>query len=71
MQGIFEELMLNFHESPEKIVGLLKIISDYDNSLEKNFIIHKGIVSLHLDLLGCLNYLKKGHYIYNIYRNLI
>nr|XP_034192073.1 serine/threonine-protein kinase ATR [Osmia lignaria]XP_034192074.1 serine/threonine-protein kinase ATR [Osmia lignaria]XP_034192075.1 serine/threonine-protein kinase ATR [Osmia lignaria] len=53
--GIFEELMLNFHESPEKIVGLLKIISDYDNSLEKNFIIHKGIESyLNLRLHGIL-----------------
>lgn len=39
--------MLNFHESPEKIIGLLKIISDYDSNLEKNYIIHKGIVSLY------------------------
>lgn len=40
--------MLNFHESPEKIIGLLKIISDYDSNLEKNYIIHKGIVSLYI-----------------------
>ncbi|XP_003702936.2 serine/threonine-protein kinase ATR isoform X1 [Megachile rotundata] len=53
--GIFEELMLNFHESPEKIVGLLKIISEYDNSSEKNFITHKGIESyLNLRLHGIL-----------------
>ncbi|KAG6794440.1 serine/threonine-protein kinase atr-like [Apis mellifera caucasica] len=53
--GIFEKLMLNFHESPEKIIGLLKIISDYDSNLEKNYIIHKGIESyLNLRLHGIL-----------------
>ncbi|XP_076679651.1 serine/threonine-protein kinase atr isoform X1 [Andrena cerasifolii] len=53
--GIFEELMLHFHESPEKIVGLLKIISDYDSSSEKNFITQKGIESyLNLRLHGVL-----------------
>ncbi|XP_076632761.1 serine/threonine-protein kinase atr isoform X1 [Colletes latitarsis] len=53
--GIFEELMLYFHESPEKIVGLLKIISDYDNNSEKNFITQKGIESyLNLRLHGIL-----------------
>ncbi|XP_076654433.1 serine/threonine-protein kinase ATR [Halictus rubicundus] len=53
--GIFEELMLYFHESPEKVIGLLKIISDYDNSSEKNYITHKGIESyLNLRLHGIL-----------------
>nr|XP_031832738.1 serine/threonine-protein kinase atr-like [Nomia melanderi] len=53
--GIFEELMLYFHESPEKVIGLLKIISDYDNSSEKNFITQKGIESyLNLRLHGIL-----------------
>ncbi|XP_033336517.2 serine/threonine-protein kinase ATR [Megalopta genalis] len=53
--GIFEEFMLNFHESPEKVIGLLKIISDYDNSSEKNYITHKGIKSyLNLRLHGIL-----------------
>lgn len=42
--------MLHFHESPEKVIGLLKIISDYDSSLEKNFITQKGIVSVLLSL---------------------
>ncbi|XP_053989775.1 uncharacterized protein LOC128882206, partial [Hylaeus volcanicus] len=52
---IFEELMLYFHESPEKIVGLLKIISDYDTTTEKNFITRKGIKSyLNLRLHGIL-----------------
>ncbi|OAD54306.1 Serine/threonine-protein kinase atr [Eufriesea mexicana] len=53
--GIFEELMLNFHESPEKIIGLLKIISEYDSSSEKNYIMQKGIESyLNLRLHGIL-----------------
>ncbi|KZC05824.1 Serine/threonine-protein kinase atr [Dufourea novaeangliae] len=53
--GIFEELMLNFHESPEKVIGLLKIVSDYDNSSEKNYITQKGIESyLNLRLHGIL-----------------
>ncbi|XP_071651380.1 serine/threonine-protein kinase ATR [Temnothorax longispinosus] len=32
---IFEELMLNFYESPEKIIGLLEIISEYDTNQER------------------------------------
>ncbi|CAK9833676.1 Serine/threonine-protein kinase atr [Anthophora retusa] len=53
--GIFEELMLNFYESPDKIVGLLKIISDYDSSSEKNYIVQKGTESyLNLRLHGIL-----------------
>ncbi|XP_043511522.1 serine/threonine-protein kinase atr [Frieseomelitta varia] len=53
--GIFEELILNFHESPEKIVGLLKIISDYDSNADKNYVTKKGIESyLNLRLHGIL-----------------
>ncbi|XP_026671548.1 serine/threonine-protein kinase ATR-like isoform X2 [Ceratina calcarata] len=53
--GIFEELMLNFHQSPEMVVGLLKIISEYDSSLEKNYIAQKGIKSyINLRLHGIL-----------------
>ncbi|XP_060828354.1 serine/threonine-protein kinase atr-like [Bombus pascuorum] len=53
--GIFEELILNFHESPKKIVGLLKIISDYDSNADKNYVTHKGIESyLNLRLHGIL-----------------
>lgn len=60
--------MLNFHESPEKIIGLLKIISDYDSNLEKNYIIHKGIVSLYI---YTFLFRRKIINIYNICRNLI
>ncbi|XP_076757525.1 serine/threonine-protein kinase ATR [Xylocopa sonorina] len=53
--GIFEELMLYFYESPEKTIGLLKIISDYDSNAEKNHITQKGIASyLNLRLHGIL-----------------
>ncbi|KOX79522.1 Serine/threonine-protein kinase atr [Melipona quadrifasciata] len=53
--GIFEELILNFHESPQKIIGLLKIISDYDSNAEKNYVTKKGIESyLNLRLHGIL-----------------
>jgi len=38
LQGIFEELMLNFHESPQGIIGFLEIISEYDSiHLKGNF----------------------------------
>lgn len=36
---------MNFHESPEKIVGLLKIVSDYEGNSEKNYFTQNGIVS--------------------------
>ncbi|XP_018347657.1 PREDICTED: serine/threonine-protein kinase ATR-like [Trachymyrmex septentrionalis] len=53
--GIFEELMLNFHESPEKIIGLLGIILEYDTTQRGKFDTRKQIVSyLNLRLHGIL-----------------
>jgi len=46
LQGIFEELMLNFYESPEKIVGFLEIISEYDNNQKGNFRTQEQVVSI-------------------------
>lgn len=45
LQGIFEELMLNFYESPEGIIGFLEIISKYDSNQRGNFDTQKQIVS--------------------------
>ncbi|XP_011875240.1 PREDICTED: serine/threonine-protein kinase ATR [Vollenhovia emeryi] len=53
--GIFEELMLNFYQSPEKIVRLLEIISEYDTNQKGNFDTQEQIVSyLNLRLHGIL-----------------
>ncbi|KAK2579409.1 hypothetical protein KPH14_003267 [Odynerus spinipes] len=53
--GIFEDLMLKFHESPEKIVGFLEIISEFDGSTKPSFYTHEKIVSyLKLRLHGIL-----------------
>ncbi|XP_018056134.1 PREDICTED: serine/threonine-protein kinase ATR [Atta colombica] len=53
--GIFEELMLNFHESPEKIIGLLEIILEYDTTQRGKFDTRKQVVSyLNLRLHGIL-----------------
>ncbi|KAG5348071.1 ATR kinase, partial [Acromyrmex charruanus] len=53
--GIFEELMLNFHESPEKIIGLLGIILEYDTTQRGKFDTRKQVVSyLNLRLHGIL-----------------
>ncbi|XP_011329801.1 serine/threonine-protein kinase ATR isoform X3 [Ooceraea biroi] len=53
--GIFEELMLHFYESPEKIVGFLEIISEYDNNQKGNFRTQEQVASyLNLRLHGIL-----------------
>ncbi|XP_025986385.1 serine/threonine-protein kinase ATR [Solenopsis invicta] len=53
--GIFEELMLHFYESPEKIIGLLEIISEYDTSLRGKFNTKEQVKSyLNLRLHGIL-----------------
>lgn len=46
LQGIFEELMLNFYESPEKIIGLLEIISEYDTNQRGKFSTQEQVVSV-------------------------
>jgi len=46
LQGIFEELMLNFYESPKGIIGFLEIISEYDSNRRGNFNTQKQVVSL-------------------------
>lgn len=46
LQGIFEELMLNFYESPKGIIGFLEIISEYDSNQRGNFNTQKQVVSL-------------------------
>ncbi|XP_025157159.1 serine/threonine-protein kinase ATR [Harpegnathos saltator] len=52
---IFEELMLNFYESPKKIIGFLEIISEYDSNHRGNFTTQKQIASyLNLRLHGIL-----------------
>ncbi|XP_025264576.1 serine/threonine-protein kinase ATR [Camponotus floridanus] len=53
--GIFEELMLNFYESPKGIIGFLEIISDYDSNQRGNFNTQKQVASyLNLRLHGIL-----------------
>ncbi|XP_046813707.1 serine/threonine-protein kinase ATR isoform X1 [Vespa crabro] len=53
--GIFEDLMLKFYESPEKIIGFLRIISDYDGTTRPDFSTHERIVAyLKLRLHGIL-----------------
>ncbi|KAL0107168.1 hypothetical protein PUN28_015590 [Cardiocondyla obscurior] len=53
--GIFEELMLNFYESPEKIIGFLEIISEYDSNQKGKFGTQAQVVSyLNLRLHGIL-----------------
>ncbi|XP_028046695.1 serine/threonine-protein kinase ATR isoform X2 [Monomorium pharaonis] len=53
--GIFEELMLNFYESPEKIIGLLEIISEYDINQRGKFSTQEQVMSyLNLRLHGIL-----------------
>lgn len=46
LQGIFEELMLNFYESPQGIIGFLEIISEYDSNQRGNFNTQEQVVSL-------------------------
>lgn len=46
LQEIFEELMLNFYESPEKIIGLLEIISEYDSNQKGKFGTKDQVVSI-------------------------
>lgn len=46
LQGIFEELMLNFYGSPEKIIGLLEIISEYDTNQRGKFSRQEQVVSV-------------------------
>ncbi|XP_066597912.1 serine/threonine-protein kinase atr-like [Prorops nasuta] len=42
--GIFGELMLNFYESPEKVISYLEIISEYDSHHHKaNFNTKEGV----------------------------
>lgn len=43
--------MLKFHESPEKIIGFLRIISDYDGTTRPDFSTHERIVSSHAFIL--------------------
>lgn len=45
MQGIFEELMLNFYDSPERIISLLEIISEYDTNQKGKFRTQEQVVS--------------------------
>ncbi|KAL6262489.1 hypothetical protein P5V15_007574 [Pogonomyrmex californicus] len=53
--GIFEELMLHFYKSPEKIIGFLEIISEYDTNQRGKFGTHEQVVSyLNLRLHGIL-----------------
>ncbi|XP_011699804.1 PREDICTED: serine/threonine-protein kinase ATR isoform X2 [Wasmannia auropunctata] len=53
--GIFEELMLNFYESPEKIIGLLEIISEYDINQKGKFGTQEQVAAyLNLRLHGIL-----------------
>ncbi|XP_012230547.1 serine/threonine-protein kinase ATR [Linepithema humile] len=53
--GIFEELMLNFHESPEKIVNFLEIISEFDSNQKGNFGTQEEVAAyLNLRLHGIL-----------------
>ena len=54
LQGIFEELMLNFHESPEKIIGLLEIILEYDTTQRGKFDTRKQVVSALIIILRLL-----------------
>ncbi|XP_014472413.1 PREDICTED: serine/threonine-protein kinase ATR-like isoform X2 [Dinoponera quadriceps] len=52
---IFEELMLNFYESPKKIIGFLEIISEYDSNHRGNFTTKEQVASyLNLRLHGIL-----------------
>ncbi|XP_032688955.1 serine/threonine-protein kinase ATR isoform X2 [Odontomachus brunneus] len=52
---IFEELMLNFYQSPKKIEGFLEIISEYDSNHKGNFATQEQIASyLNLRLHGIL-----------------
>lgn len=38
--------MLNFYESPEKIVNFLEIISEYDSNQRGNFSTQEEVVSI-------------------------
>lgn len=46
LQEIFEELMLNFYNSPKKIIGFLEIISEYDSNHKGKFTTQEEIVSV-------------------------
>ncbi|KMQ96860.1 serine threonine-protein kinase atr-like protein [Lasius niger] len=53
--GIFEELMLNFYESPKGIIGFLEIISEYNSNQRGNFGTQEQVASyLNLRLHGIL-----------------
>lgn len=51
LQEIFEELMLNFYQSPKKIEGFLEIISEYDSNHKGNFATQERIVSILITIL--------------------
>ena len=46
--------MLNFHESPEKIIGLLEIILEYDTTQRGKFDTRKQVVSALIIILRLL-----------------
>lgn len=43
--------MLNFYESPEKIIGFLEIISEYDSNQRGNFATQEQVVSTLMTIL--------------------